>query len=110
VVVLGLGPTPELMVALHAWLGVPIACRAPLAAARIHSALFSRGNDWFIVVTNTSEDERDVRLLLNLPGPQVGLAAARDLRRGCELPLGPHEVTVRVPGRSGTAVHLLGSH
>ena len=104
-VVLGVAPTPELMVALHAWLGVPIPCRSTLSGARIHSAVFRGDADWFVIITNTSEDERDARLLLELPAAEVH--NARDLRTGCEVPVGPNEVTVRVPARSGTVVQLL---
>jgi hypothetical protein len=103
--VLGVSPTPELMVALHAWLGVPVASRAVSGSARVHSALFRRGAEqYFAVLTNTSDDVRDVRLLLDV---EVECTRARDLRSGCEAPVVEGGVTLQVPARSGTAIQFV---
>ena len=100
-VVLGLAPTAELMVALHAWLGVAVPCRA--LSGRVQSALFRRGLDYFVVVTNTSPDAREVSLLLDVdPLP----AEARDLRTGCHARIIDRRVLIEVPGRSGSALRL----
>jgi hypothetical protein len=101
VIVMGVLPTPELLIALHAWLGIRLPSRA--LSARVQSALFRRGLEYFAVVTNTSPDAREVSLLLDvdpLPGE------VRDLRSGCRAPVVDGRVVVQVPGRSGTAVRL----
>jgi hypothetical protein len=99
--VLGVAPTPEVVVAVHSWLGVRVPCRATAGGGRIHSAAFRRGDQWILIVTNTSEDERDVRLTLDTVG-----GMARDLRTGCEMPVVEKDLTVRVPARSGTAIQV----
>jgi hypothetical protein len=101
-VVLGLAPEPELMVALHGWLGVRVACRTA-ARGRAQSALFARGAERYVIVTNTAADERDVLLELDLDGE---FSQARDLRTGKPAPLAGRALVVRVPARSGTAVRL----
>jgi hypothetical protein len=103
VVVLGVSPTPELLLALHAWLEVPIGCRAGLGQ-RVHSALFRRGDDvYFLVVTNTADHPQDARVHLEVP---VSLRTARDLRSGDESAVVDSSVVVRVPARSGTIMRL----
>jgi hypothetical protein len=101
IVVMGVRPTPELLVALHAWLGVRVPCRA--LSPRVQSALFRRGLEYFAVLTNTSPDAREVSLLLDvepLPGQ------ARDLRTGCQAAVVDGRVLIQVPARSGSAVQL----
>jgi glycosyl hydrolase family 35 len=104
-VVLGIAPTPELMVAVHSWLGVRVPCRAGASGGRIHSSVSRRGGERFLIVTNTSAEPRDVRLALDL-GKDAALRSARDLRTGGEVPVRAHDVTISVPARSGTAVRL----
>jgi Glycosyl hydrolases family 35 len=101
VIVLGIEPEPELMVALHAWLGVPIPSRA--SAPRVQSALFERGGERFVIVTNTAGEDREVVLHLDLPSSPLG---ATDLRTGREASVVARGVVARVPARSGTAVRL----
>ena len=101
-VVLGLAPDPALMVALHTWLGVRLACRAPVGA-RVQSALFERGAERFVIVTNTAPEDRDVLLNLDI-SPRI--SQARDLRTGLPAPMTSDGVVVHVPARSGTAVRL----
>jgi hypothetical protein len=76
-VLLGLAPSPALVVALHGWLGIRISCRTD--AVRVHSALFRRGPDRVVVLTNVDDVDRDA--VLAVEGVQM---------------------TVRVPARSGT--------
>jgi hypothetical protein len=101
VVMIGVMPTPELLVALHAWLGARIPCRA--LSPSVHSALFRRGLEYFAVITNTSSEAREASLRLGLePLPRQ----ARDLLTGCELPVVDGRLLVQVPARSGTAIRL----
>jgi hypothetical protein len=93
-----------LVLAVHAWLGVRIACRAD-ANQHIQSALFRRRDEYFAVVTNTAAHVQDAVLHLDVP---ARLGTARDLRSGLESPvINNNDVVVRVPARSGTVVRLL---
>jgi hypothetical protein len=104
VIVLGLAPSAELMVELHAWLGVRVACRAR-SGQRVTSALFRRGAMLVVVVTNTGQDDRDV--VLDLDGEMDDqLRASRDLRTGVVAPVVGGSVLARVPARSGTVLEL----
>jgi hypothetical protein len=80
-VVLGIAPSAALLVALHGWLGIRIACRSD--AVGVHSALFSRGQDLVAILTNTDDIDRDAVLSVN----------------GVQMP-------VRVAARSGTFVKV----
>jgi glycosyl hydrolase family 35 len=101
VVVLGVAPTPDLMVALHAWLGVRLAAHA--TSSRAQSALFERGEERFVIVTNTAAEDRDVLVHLD---PVGTIHKARDLRTRLPASMTSDGVVVRVPARSGTAVRL----
>jgi Glycosyl hydrolases family 35 len=102
-VVIGVSPTPELLLAIHGWLGIRIACRANLDQ-RLHSALFQRGDEYVAIVTNTAAHAQDAVLHLDVPAPVPRTAC--DLRTELELRVTNNTVTVRVPARSGTAVRL----
>src|SRR5205085_10499965 len=80
-VVLGVSPTPELILALHGYLGVTVPCRLLASAGRVHSALFQRGDEYFAIVTNTGPEVRDVVLTLDLERPE---RTGRGLRSGVE--------------------------
>ncbi|MBV9599128.1 MAG: beta-galactosidase [Chloroflexi bacterium] len=104
VVVLGVSPTPELVTALHAWLGVPIASQSGIGT-RVQSAVFRRGDGHVAIVTNTADHVQDAVLRLDVGAP---LRTACDLRTGQETPIADGgSVVVHVPPRSGTAVRLL---
>jgi hypothetical protein len=62
-VVLGIAPSPALLVAVHSWLGIRIGCRTQ--AAGLHSALFRRGEDLFVVLTNVDDGDRDAVLAVD---------------------------------------------
>jgi hypothetical protein len=101
-VVLGVAPTPELLLALHRWLGVRITCHAGLGQ-RVGSALFRGGHEFFVILTNIADHPQDVLLHLDV---EPDFHSARDLRTGLEVPVTRKTVTLRVPARSGTAVRL----
>jgi Glycosyl hydrolases family 35 len=84
-VVLGVPPSPEVVLAVHAWLGVRVACRASVPG--VQSAAFKRGSEVFVVMTNTRSEARDVRLDLDVPGSDAAL-------------------TVRLAAHSGTTLQL----
>jgi hypothetical protein len=91
------------MLALHSWLGVRIPCRAFDSSSKIHSAVFERGDECFVVLTNTDATPRDVLLSLNVDRP---LRFGRDLRSGAEASVVAGVITLHVPARSGTVVQL----
>jgi hypothetical protein len=103
VVVLGVAPTPDLLVALHAWLGVRVPSRAGSPA--IHSALFARRTDHFLVLTNTAEHAVNARIQLDIDAACV---AGRALRTDREFEVTNGSVlTAEVPPRSGTVLRLV---
>jgi hypothetical protein len=104
IVVIGVSPTPELVLAIHGWLGVRIACRTT-SNEHLHSAIFRRGDAYVAIATNTAAHAQDALLRLDLPGPAP--RTARDLRTALEAPVTNNHVTLRVPARSGTAVRLV---
>jgi hypothetical protein len=105
-VVIGVEPTPELMVALHQWLGVRIPSRAATATRGIHSAVFRRAGSeaFFAIVTNMSDEARDAKLVLEFDFPA---RSARDLRTGATSAVVDGSVTLQVPARSGMVLQLL---
>jgi hypothetical protein len=102
VVVLGVAPDRDLLLALHAWLGVRIPCRSTTGAP-IHSVLFQRGVEYVVVLTNTAADDREVTLQFNI---DRNLSRALDLRAGTEMPIADSRVVARVSAGSGTALRL----
>jgi hypothetical protein len=101
-IVLGVAPDADLLVALHAWLGVRVHCRGTTGAP-IHSALFERGVERFVFVTNTAPEPREATLRLDV---DCAITRAFDLRAGVEMPIMESGVLVRVPASSGTALRL----
>jgi glycosyl hydrolase family 35 len=99
-VVLGLEPDPDLLVALHAWLGARIPSRAAVGA-RMHSAIFERANQRFLIVVNSAPEDRDALVEL-----EAAATDAVDLRSRQHLPVTSSGIVVHVPARSGTAVRL----
>jgi hypothetical protein len=101
-IVLGVAPDRDLLLALHAWLGVRIPCRSSTGAP-IHSALFQRGAECVVVLTNSAADEREVSLRFDIG---YTFSRALDLRAGTETPIVDSRVVARVPAGSGTALRL----
>lgn len=80
-IVLGVQPSAGLLVALHRWLGVPIASR--FDAAGLTSAVFRRGDELVAICTNITDFEGPTLLALDVEGF-------------------PREVRVPVPAHAGT--------
>ena len=98
IVVLGVDPSPALVVALHEWLGVPIPVRS--LTSGVSTALF-RGERRFVIAVNTSD--RDVDAVLALDPASAGpVTTQRDLRSGAESSVG----AVRLAAKSGTILEL----
>ncbi|NDJ85692.1 MAG: hypothetical protein GYB66_07385 [Chloroflexi bacterium] len=57
VIVLGMPPSPESILALHHWLDVPIYCHA--RGTMIQTTLFQRDETFFLLVVNNSEVDQD---------------------------------------------------
>lgn len=74
ITVIGLQPSPGLLLALHRYLGIPIASRS--RTATVSTALFSRDGEYYIVASNTGNEDKtaDIELapgLLNAGRLQV---------------------------------------
>ncbi|HEV7665257.1 MAG TPA: beta-galactosidase [Chloroflexota bacterium] len=102
-VVVGLTPSPDLLLALHAWLGVGVPITA--ATPSIRSALFRRADRYFAIVLNSSGQSLEARLKLTSDSP---LSVARDLRTGREYGLLDGELVAEVSAGSGTVLELTG--
>jgi hypothetical protein len=81
VIVLGVAPMPELLVALHRWLRVRIPSR--FNAPGLTSAVFTRGAELIAICTNVTDFDGPTTLALDLDGY-------------------PAELPLRVPAHSGT--------
>ena len=85
-IVLGVGPTPELLVALHRWLEVRIPSR--FGSPGLTSAVFKRGDELVAICTNVTDFDGPTTLSLDVEGY-------------------PAELALRVPARSGTWLTVL---
>lgn len=107
VILLGLEPTPPLLVVLHRWLGVPIPSHADLPG--VVSALFRRGDALYLIAANNGDEARDATVALDPALLAGGAWSARDLFTDapCAVIAGDApSVVVRLPRKSGTAVEL----
>ena len=84
-IVLGVEPTPELLVAVHRQLGVRIPAR--FGSPGLTSALFKRGDDVLAICTNVTDFDGHSTLSLDVAGY-------------------PREISLRVPAHSGMIAHL----
>ncbi|NPV65963.1 MAG: hypothetical protein HPY64_02320 [Anaerolineae bacterium] len=107
IICLGLAPGPELLVALHRWLDVPLYSRARTPG--VVTALFQAGETRVVIALNLSDEDRDAAVWLH-PAPFAGGAwCAHDLLGGEALlvdPQSPETLFVHLPARSGTVVRL----
>jgi hypothetical protein len=99
IVCLGLVPSPEVIVALHGWLGVPIASR--VRSGSVSSALFrSRDGTRFLIAVNNGDEDRAVNVAVD-----ASASRATDLFTG-----GSWSVTgvleVMLSRKSGAALRL----
>ncbi|TMD58460.1 MAG: hypothetical protein E6I87_12375 [Chloroflexi bacterium] len=99
VVVLGVSPTPQLVVAVQQWLGVPIASRARTPG--VSTALFRRGDKRFLIAVNTTDADLDEPVLL-----ADAAIEARDLRTGATSTPAGNELHLRLGRKNGTVVEL----
>ena len=109
VTVLGTPASPELIVTLHAFLGVPIPAR-PMTPG-VHAILFRKGDEHYLIVLNTGWEDKSATVLLDpsaLPGSGY---VGHDLLDDRIVPVGPHPdgglaVSVSLRRRSGTLLAL----
>ena len=87
VTALGCDASPELVVALHKWFGVPVPCRSGVSG--MQTALFRKpGGVYTVVAVNNGDEEHTVSLILH---PSLGIGES---------------ATVTVGAKSGTVVDL----
>jgi hypothetical protein len=103
IVVLGVDPSPELVVALHAWLNVPIACRA--STRGVSTALLRSPRGTFVIAANATAADVETTLSID-PSVIEGTRDVRDLRTGVEWRDAASRIRVRVPRKSATVVSL----
>jgi hypothetical protein len=98
-VVLGVDPNSEVVVALHRWLGVPLHARAD--ASGVHTALFRRDGALFLVASNIAKEERLARVALDGPTAPPGRVRVTDLWSGDSEQM--EAVHIKLPPKSGSA-------
>lgn len=109
VTVLGTPASPELIVTLHGFLGVPIPAR-PLTPG-VHAILSRKGDERYLIVLNTGWEDKSATIVLDpsaLPG--IGFAA-HDVLDDRAVPVGAYPdggfaLSVTLRRRSGTLVAL----
>lgn len=105
--VLGLAPSPELLVGLHKHLGVPLAARSRTPGVR--TALFQREEALYLVTVNNGAEDKEAAIMLS---PEVASAEryrAEDLISGGTWTLNvteAPELTLRAPRKDGTVLRL----
>lgn len=107
IVCLGLAPAPELLIALHAWLGIPIYSRAE--SPRVSTSLFRSGEDFALIAVNLGEEQRAVRIAVERTLFGTGLWAIHDLREDTTITASLGEtgaLTLDLDAKSGTALRL----
>jgi hypothetical protein len=95
VTVIGLQPTPALILALHRSFGVTAACRSRVSG--VSSGLFRRGDDYYLVATNDGSESKATLFDLALP---AGRWQAHNLETG--------EMIGTTSGNGGTLPVMIG--
>jgi len=100
IIVLGVAPLADILVALHAWLDVSIASRA--LAPDVLTAVLRGDNGTFLIATNNGTQQRDVRLLLGFD-----VSKPKDLETGAAVPVvDSRTIVIRVAPKDGCVVRL----
>ncbi len=111
IIVLGMPPSPPLLLALHRWLRVPLYSRAALDG--VSTALFRReqAGEYCLIVANNRPDAVESRVRLDDTLFAGKLLELHDLWTGatrrCQMDTAGAAVQVSLPGKAGTALRLL---
>lgn len=101
-IVVGVKPGPDLMLAIHKYSGIGIPSRSLLPG--VTSSLLRRNKTYFLIVTNNCNEDKYVKIQLN-----KGLLknTVTDLSTGEKItPEKPTEISIYVPRKNGTVVEI----
>lgn len=105
--VLGMPPSAEVVLAVHRWLNISIYSRS--AAHAINTALFRRGDDFYLIAANNNDTPQDVMVALHADLFQNILYTVHDLISNTSAQVNirqQRQVTFHVPAKNGTALHF----
>lgn len=102
IMVIGVEPRPDMMVAIHDYFGVTIPSRSLLPG--VTSSLLYRNNTYFLIVTNNCNEDKYVKICLS---KNLLKNSAIDLSTGEKIvSQSPAELSVYVPRKNGTVVEI----
>jgi hypothetical protein len=107
VTVVGVAPTPGLLLALLRWAGVSLPCRSETAG--VNTALYRRGAELVLFVANRGEEEKTAAIVLDAALLAEGTYRARDLlgdRRLAAPLLAERRLYVTAPAKDGAIVRI----
>ena len=80
IVVIGLDPNPELVLAVHRFLDVPTYACAD--ASGVHTSLLRGDDAWYLAASNLAKEERKSLVALEGPGTPIGACLVTDMWTG----------------------------
>jgi len=104
---LGVEPSPAVVAALHAWLGLTPPCRA--RSGHVSTALFARGAAFALIAINQGDEDRHAIVDLDPALFEAGVYTVRDLFRGEAQQVdlrAAGQITIWLPRKDGTALLL----
>jgi hypothetical protein len=107
--VIGLEPSPDLLLALYNHLDISIPSRS--VAPQISTALFRRGQDLYLIAVNNGNDDKVAEVMIDTDLPEMQCWRARNLVSSQEWTFPLREsarLTFALPRKDGTILHLQG--
>ncbi|HET6822882.1 MAG TPA: beta-galactosidase [Anaerolineales bacterium] len=108
--VIGLSPSPELLLALHEHLHVRLPSRS--LASQVSTALFRRDGEFYVFAVNDGQEDKIADVLLDGNLLELPVWRARNLVSGQEWSINLRDydhLTFPVPRKDGIIVHLQGA-
>jgi hypothetical protein len=104
--VIGLTPSPSLLLALHQWADTQLAVRSRMAG--VSSALFTRGDERFVIATNPGAEAKIAQLRIDPAQVGAGEWCVTDMISGQETVFDPArgDLNVALNGRDGAVLRL----
>jgi hypothetical protein len=102
-VVLGLPINAAVVRAVHRWLGLPLYAQPALSG--VQAALFTRGDEWFLVATNMNPVDVQTRVTLDGVSLPARVAVTDLFSRSTEVQE-REQLTIAIPRSSAGAWHL----
>jgi len=107
ITVVGLQPSPGLLLALHPYLGIPVVSRS--RTATVSTALFSRAGEYYLIASNTGNEDKSADVELAPGLLNAGLWQVENLVTGATSMLDVMDapiVSVPLSAKDGTILRL----